>query len=106
VRFGSGQIEVWEIASGRVVTTFPGPEAWINAAAFSPDGATLAVSYNPNDVKLWSLASGRDTATLRGHEHVGYTVLFTRDGQTLATSSLDYTIRLWRAPRVGWRIEH
>lgn len=96
---GAGKIEVREVSSDRITTTIPDSGILVSAAAFIPNGKTLAVLYQNGEIRLWDLASGRDTATLSGHEHLGYSVAFSRQGDFMVTCSLDYTVRIWRAPQ-------
>ncbi|MEZ0071009.1 serine/threonine-protein kinase [Planotetraspora sp. GP83] len=54
--FRDGRVRLWDLARRRKVPT-PGGGGG-EAVAFSPDGATLAVS-RAGDVRFWDLASGR-----------------------------------------------
>jgi WD40 repeat protein len=63
--FGTSQIELWDVRSGRPLTApLPSQSGSISQLAFSPDGTTIvAVS---DDVRLWDVASGQTLATVIG----------------------------------------
>jgi WD40 repeat protein/tRNA A-37 threonylcarbamoyl transferase component Bud32 len=90
-----GEIDVWEVATGRPRVTSAGHTIQTYAVAFSPDGKTLASGGADTVVRLWDVATGRALATLQGHENSVRAVAFSPDGKTLASGSHDNTIRLW-----------
>ena len=88
-----GSIQLLDVVSGQA-TILTGRTPGIEAAAFSPDGRTLATSSTDGTIRLRDLATGQTAATLT---HGGYvvSVIFSPDGRTLASSSTDNTVRLW-----------
>ena len=94
-----GEIRLWDL-SGREPkprTSLVGHKYGIVAAAFSPDGSTLASGGFDRMVKLWGVATGQEWATLVGHAGWIAALSFSADGTTLATGSHDQTIKLWDA---------
>ncbi len=99
----------WDVATGREIGTFGqqtdrdkpfAPTRWMHAAAFSPDGKTLATGdYNDGwqltTIRLWDAASGAQTRVLQGHTDGILSVAWSPDGKTLASASADGTLRLW-----------
>lgn len=82
------------LASGSAAR--PGPEAFY-AAAFSPDGETIAVAGS-RDVRLWDVASGSERLPrLSGHTSVLGSVAYSADGRRVLTASSDGTTRVWDA---------
>jgi hypothetical protein len=80
----------------------PAPRATLNAqtgpiwaAAFAPDGGTLAMALDDGTVKIWDVKSERLRATLNAHTGPVWAVAFTAAGKTLATASDDGTVKLW-----------
>jgi WD40 repeat protein len=87
-----GSIQLLDVVSGQV--TILAGHGSIEAAAFSPDGRTLATCSTDGTIRLRDPATGQTAATMT---HGGYvvSVTFSPDGRTLASSSTDRTARLW-----------
>ena len=68
----------------------------VSAAAFSPDGKTLAAVTEDLEVKLWEVATGKEQTTLKGRMTAdAWCAVFSPDGKWLATGNADGTINLW-----------
>ena len=50
-------ILLWDVASGKVLRSFPAPQA-VRSVAFSADGRLAAASYSQKAVSLWNLPAG------------------------------------------------
>jgi WD40 repeat protein len=108
----TGEVSLWDVATGKVTGTlrgFPGP-VW--SVAFSPDGKTLAASGQDGTTRLWEVATGKSIATFRAdttlfdaNMTMPGSVAFSPDGKTLAVgggpvkgppgSGVTGEIRLW-----------
>jgi WD40 repeat protein len=88
-----GTIQLLNLATGQA-TTLTGHTSGIEAAAFSPDGRTLATGGTDTTIRVWDLAAGRST-TLTPHGGYVVSVAFSLDGRTLATAGTDNVVRLW-----------
>ena len=74
------------------------PEVYANlimAAAFAPDGTTLATGGADERLVLWDVNQRTRLWTQRSDFIAVTSIVFTRDGQSLFTSSYDQTIRSW-----------
>ncbi|HUJ29307.1 MAG TPA: serine/threonine-protein kinase, partial [Myxococcales bacterium] len=118
---------VIEAADAAGVTRIAGPQGWITAVAFSPDGKGVFAREVGGGVRRFALDTGRELAAsgasfapdrrarplghdieladgtlLHGHTDRVTQVALSPDGKRLASASLDRTVRLWdveaRAP--------
>ncbi|XP_010274964.1 PREDICTED: uncharacterized protein LOC104610171 [Nelumbo nucifera] len=75
----------------------PPPRSTI-AAAFSPDGRTLASTHGDHTVKIIDCQTGRCLKVLTGHRRTPWVVRFhPLHPEILASGSLDHEVRLWDA---------
>jgi RNA polymerase sigma factor (sigma-70 family) len=93
---GSGQdrqhhLYLWDVATGKLVRTFPGQSSFIRALAFSPDGKLLASTCQDKarKVRLWDVATGKLIRELAARTDSPIGVAFAPDGSAVATGSDD-----------------
>ncbi|MFO0874111.1 MAG: protein kinase [Phycisphaerales bacterium] len=67
----------------------------VSSAAFSPDGALLAVGCDNGEIVIWNVARRSREATLHRHAERVYAVAFSPDGRRLASGGNDNSLRLW-----------
>lgn len=91
----AGKIIVWDVASGKILTTLTGHSATVYSVSYSPDGKTIASSSGDNTLKLWDAVSGKEIKTFSGHSDKVVSVMFNPDGKTIASGSSDKTLKLW-----------
>jgi WD40 repeat protein/transcriptional regulator with XRE-family HTH domain len=94
----NGNVRLWNVESGRCLSTFQGYSSVISALAFSPDGKILVHGDDNGTLKVWELAAkgpGRCLSTFRGHKGRIWSVAFSPDGKTFATGGDDPIVKLW-----------
>lgn len=91
-----GNVKIWHASNYDLVRTFGGPEEFIYALAFQPDGQRLATAGRKG-LKLWDAATGQALFILRGSAEHDRAVAFHPTGRLLASAGDDGAIRLWDA---------
>jgi WD40 repeat protein len=90
------QIRLWDVRTGRLIRALVGSVR--NApheAAFSPDGARLAVICRQGGAEAWDVASARKVWEKHGLDNSAIAVAFAPDGQGFATVGFDGTLHVW-----------
>lgn len=97
-------IKIWDVQTGRCLSTLSGHQSWVWSVAWSPveidlpigTEQLLATAGGMNDVtvKLWTL-EGECLNVLSGHESWIWWVIWSPNGKTLASASADQSIKLW-----------
>ncbi|KAL7145092.1 hypothetical protein ABFS83_07G056200 [Erythranthe nasuta] len=83
--------------SAKYCPLLPPPRSTI-AAAFSPDGKTLASTHGDHTVKIIDCQTGTCLKVLSGHRRTPWVVRFhPLHPEVLASGSLDHEVRLWDA---------
>lgn len=90
-------IRIWDVGTGRQIRTLRaqidfGPSGYLNAAALSPDGKTLAVAgyealMAPSRIRLFNLSTGEVERVLTGSEATIGSLTFSPDGRLLVAGS-------------------
>jgi hypothetical protein len=93
-RPGSGEVNLWDVATGKLKATLGGHKCYLVAVAISPDGTTLASADGHGYVKLWDTATWKEKATLAGSEGGDVGIAFSPNSKTLA-SSAGGRVQLW-----------
>jgi Planctomycete cytochrome C/WD domain, G-beta repeat len=89
-------VNLWEVASGKLVRTLSGHNGAIFELAFSPDGSVLASASADGTVKIWSIATGERLDTLGQPEGEQSAVTISPDGDWIVAGGADRQVRMWR----------
>ncbi|MCG9128055.1 PD40 domain-containing protein [Candidatus Poribacteria bacterium] len=88
-------IQIWDVITGDLVSTFKGELHRIFYTIFNPNSKTVAlIGRNGNSIHLWNLIT-EDFKELNGHIPDVQNIVFCPDGKTLASGGKDEVIRLW-----------
>ncbi len=89
-------IKLWNLATGKEISTLIGHSSTVNSVAISPDGKTLASGSGGGDftIKFWNLSTGEEISTL--HSGSVKSLAISSDGKMLVSYSSE---RTWKDDR-------
>ena len=105
----AGFVEVWDVDGKRRVFTLERHKDFIEAVAWSGDGATIASASSDRTVRLWDTATGKERLVLTGHQGVVRCVAFSPDSTLVASggdafennmgrdAGHDVAVRVWES---------
>ncbi len=88
-------MRLWDIDTGREVSTFQRLLMPAGGVAFGADGNTLVTGSGDHTVELWDITKGTVTRKLSGHTQLVSAVARSADGRLLASGGADHTARIW-----------
>ncbi|WP_437948078.1 PQQ-binding-like beta-propeller repeat protein [Sorangium sp. So ce296] len=88
-------LKVWDLETGKLLSTLQGHSSWVNACALSPDGQRIVSASSDRTLKIWDLATGRLLSTLQGHSDWVRACALSPDGQRIVSASDDATLKVW-----------
>jgi WD40 repeat protein len=88
-------LKVWELASGRALSTLEGHAGAVRACAVTMDGRRIVSASEDRLLKVWDLESGRTLATLEGHAAEVRACVVTADDRRAVSASFDQTLKVW-----------
>jgi WD40 repeat protein len=92
----SGDVRIWNAATGQLIMTLLGQTHSVSAIAWSPDGNQIAsVEVVNNSIQLWDTATGAPLLILQGHTDRINRVIWSPETTQLASASYDGAIRIW-----------
>lgn len=77
-------VQLWEVASGKLSFALRGHRGVVTAMAFTPDGSQLLTSSDDHTVRLWNVSRGSLEHTFERQPDWVSSVAVSRDGQTVA----------------------
>jgi WD40 repeat protein len=88
-----GQVRIWN-DEWKETNQWEAEHA-LQAIAFSPDNACLAMAGESSTVTIRNVNSGENTHRLHGHSDWVMTLAYNPDGSRLITGSADETVKIW-----------
>ncbi|QDU59965.1 WD domain, G-beta repeat [Planctomycetes bacterium Pan216] len=89
------KLSVWEIPSGKALTSEEIHADWILDLAFAPDGKQIYSASRDKTSKIWDLTKKQVIASFAKHQDGLQHVVSFPDGKRVATAGDDKTIKLW-----------
>ncbi|MGB4974076.1 MAG: caspase family protein [Cyclobacteriaceae bacterium] len=87
-------IKIWEIATGKEMTTMFGHTKAVNDLAFAPDSKTLVSVGDDNKVIIWEVESGKSLKVISDHKNKVLGVDYSLKGDYFATCGMDKVVLL------------
>lgn len=88
-------IKLWDVMTGRQITSLSGHLQNVNKVVISDDGKTLVSASDDTTIKVWNLINNKLVYTLDGHTDAVHGLAISTDGKTLVSASDDTTIKVW-----------
>jgi WD40 repeat protein len=88
-------VRLWEVPTGKRLTSLDMLDAPVTAIAFSPDKKWLATGGEDKVVRLWEAATGQLQASLMGHQEKIIAVAFAPNGKVLISQTDGGVINCW-----------
>ncbi len=91
-------VYLWDVTTGKYISTLTQNLHGIYSFAYSPDGKTIATGTY-KEVHLWDAATGEHKTTLTGHTGSIENIVYSPDGKIIATSGGRFhkEVHLWDA---------
>ena len=90
-------LQVWDVESGALLTTYQGHTDLIEAFAWSPDSAKIASSSFDDTMQVWDARSGRHLLNYRGDPYGPSAVAWSPDGTHIASAGVSGEVHVWNA---------
>ena len=81
----------------RILCTYQGHQAQVNALAWSPDSRLIVTGSQDGTVQIWEALTGEQRIMFRGHTGSVNVVAWSPDGRLVSSAGCDKVIYVWRA---------
>lgn len=90
-------IQVWEAASGQLVSTYHHHSHWIHAVSWSPDGRHIASVSGDKEIHVWDAATGHRHFMCHSSSSLMLAGAWSPQGRRIATGTNDGFVHIWDA---------
>lgn len=90
-----GNVRIWDTLTGKLVQTYRGHTAKVDALAIAPDGSQIASGGQDQNVKLWSLGLTDPHRLLATHRGEIWSLAVSPDGKLVAAAGSDGLVRVY-----------
>jgi WD40 repeat protein len=91
----SGELHLWETATGRHLGTFTGHAEAVTSVALGGDGRYIVSGSTDRTVRLWDAAGGACLRTFTGHTAAVTSVALSPDGRFALSVGADRLLKVW-----------
>ena len=95
-------VRIWNVNTGKAISTLKGHKGGVITIAFSPDNKTLvSAGYHDHTLRFWDIDTGKEKKTIDGYGRLFNNASLSHDGKTLMSFGFDTNnINLWN-PNTG-----
>lgn len=90
----SGELQVWNVAEGKLELSVPVTYDTVYGASWSPDGKRIAVGCSDNTIRAFDAKTGKQLLFQGSHNDWVLDTVFSVDGKHVITVSKDRTVKL------------
>jgi WD40 repeat protein len=90
----SGEVQVWDVASRKLILSVPVTSDTVYGASWSPDGTRIAFGCADNSVRAIDAKSGQQVLYMGSHNDWALTTIFSTKGSHLVSAGRDMTVKL------------
>lgn len=95
VAMASGSLDLWDLATGRMVLSWKAHAGRVTACAFACDGRRIISGSEDKLIKIWIAETGLQIASLVGHCDMIRVCRDFADGRLVLSAADDGTVKLW-----------
>jgi WD40 repeat protein/serine/threonine protein kinase/energy-coupling factor transporter ATP-binding protein EcfA2 len=91
----ASELILWDVENAIERQHYPGPDAWVKAVAFHPDGRTALAAYDDGSIIRWEVQTRQRLHTYQGHSRAVNSLAISPDGRLMASGGADGLVLLW-----------